>query len=139
MSWVFYLLGGFLIAVVVLRSFLNVVNVVGVSMQPALQHGDRLLALRHWPARKIRRGQIVIIYVWWCEKGGVHENELLVKRVTGIPGDRARVGDQEICVPEGHFFVESDFEGADSRRWGPVPDQRLYGISLFKLRHSADR
>jgi signal peptidase I len=83
-----------------------------------------------------------------------------IKRVVGLPGDRVKVIDgevfvngrrqaepfarpdadcpicdlpQEITVPPGHFFMMGDNRGAsaDSREWGPVPEDWLIGRAFF--------
>ncbi|MDP8944125.1 MAG: signal peptidase I [Actinomycetota bacterium] len=83
-----------------------------------------------------------------------------IKRVVGLPGDRLKViGGQvyidgrpqrepfvrpdrgcpicnlprEITVPAGHFFMMGDNRGAsaDSREWGPVPEDWVIGDAFF--------
>jgi nickel-type superoxide dismutase maturation protease len=88
------------------------------SMQPALQPGDWLLALR--PARagrppRIRPGQVVIA------RHPGRPDVLLVKRA----GRRAAAG----------WWLESDNPGAgavDSRSFGPVPPELVEGRVLLR-------
>ena len=83
-----------------------------------------------------------------------------IKRVVGLPGDRLRVMNgrvfvngreqsepfirpdatcdtcklpREITVPPGHFFMMGDNRGqsADSRVWGPVPEDWIIGGAFF--------
>jgi len=83
-----------------------------------------------------------------------------IKRIVGLPGDRLKViagrvyidGKQlkepyiepddacdicnlpeEITVPPDHFFMMGDNRGAsaDSRFWGPVPEDQLIGQAFF--------
>jgi signal peptidase I len=83
-----------------------------------------------------------------------------IKRVVAGPGDRLKVIDgyvyingkpqrepyvrkdancplcdlpQEIRIPPGHFFMMGDNRGesADSREWGPVPDDWIVGQAFF--------
>ena len=83
-----------------------------------------------------------------------------IKRVVGVPGDRIKVlggrvhvngrqqpepfirGDRicdtcnledEITIPPGHFFMMGDNRGqsADSREWGPVPEEWIVGGAFF--------
>ena len=83
-----------------------------------------------------------------------------IKRVVGEPGDRLKVIEgrvyvngelqdepfinpdaqcaicelpQEITVPPGHFFMMGDNRGksADSREWGPVPEDSIIGNAFF--------
>ena len=83
-----------------------------------------------------------------------------IKRVVGVPGDRLKVIGghvyvdgrrqpepfvrpdrgcpicnlpREITVPAGHFFMMGDNRGAsaDSREWGPVPEDWIIGDAFF--------
>jgi signal peptidase I len=83
-----------------------------------------------------------------------------IKRVVGEPGDRLKVLDgrvyvngepldepyierdltcpscnlpQEITIPPDHFFMMGDNRGqsADSREWGPVPEDSIIGNAFF--------
>lgn len=83
-----------------------------------------------------------------------------IKRVVGVPGDRLKVIDgqvyingeavdepyvrpsatcslcnlsQEITIPPDHFFMMGDNRGqsADSREWGPVPEDWIIGNAFF--------
>ncbi len=83
-----------------------------------------------------------------------------IKRVVGEPGDRIKVIEgrayvngrlqdepfispdaqcricelpKEITVPPGHFFMMGDNRGqsADSREWGPVPEDSIVGNAFF--------
>ena len=83
-----------------------------------------------------------------------------IKRVVGVPGDRLKVVDgqvfidgepldepyvrgsatcgicnlpKEVTIPPGHFFMMGDNRGqsADSREWGPVPEEWIVGNAFF--------
>jgi signal peptidase I len=83
-----------------------------------------------------------------------------IKRVVAVPGDRVKVvngrvlvngrrqedpfarpdADCELCnlpqpirIPPGHFFMMGDNRGAsaDSRQWGPVPEEWIVGQAFF--------
>jgi signal peptidase I len=83
-----------------------------------------------------------------------------IKRVVGEPGDRLKVLDgrvfidgepldepyvqqdanceicdlpEEITIPPGHFFMMGDNRGssADSREWGPIPEDWIIGNAFF--------
>lgn len=83
-----------------------------------------------------------------------------IKRVVGVPGDDLSVVDgqvfingepldepyvrpnqtcgicnlpKEITIPPGHFFMMGDNRGAsaDSREWGPVPEDWIVGNAFF--------
>jgi signal peptidase I len=67
------------------------VTVQGISMQPTLHTGDRLLVETITPRIwGYERGEIVVVS---ANNSGVSGmlSELLVKRVVGIPGDRVKI------------------------------------------------
>ncbi len=96
-----------------------------------------------------------------CPRPTDGESEMnFIKRVVGEPGDRIKVIEgrvyvngeqqgepfirpdaqcstcelpQEITVPPGHFFMMGDNRGqsADSREWGPVPEDSIIGNAFF--------
>jgi len=150
-----------LVAVVILfllaRALLFLVQVEGWSMYPTYHHGDRFLALRYWPHRWLRRGQIV---VWklpsimaWVSKPEFMGPGPYIKRVVGLPGDeviapvvklsepadeakQAVQEGQELrrwYIPAGHYFVKGDSPGLDSTLFGPIPLHTLRGVVLTKL------
>jgi nickel-type superoxide dismutase maturation protease len=89
-------------------------EVAGTSMLPTLEPGDWALAVR---VRRVRRGDVVVVE--HPERPGFE----LVKRVVRIPSDVAPDGSE--LVDE--VWIEGDEpEGStDSRRFGPVPIERL--------------
>jgi signal peptidase I len=111
------------------------VVVAGASMRPTLEPGDWLLVdptIEHWP----RRGTLVVVR----EPGS---ELLVVKRVAGGPGDTVRMPDGRRSLGPGLAWLASDAsddltaaggEGAaiDSRRYGPVPVDRLVGRAWFR-------
>lgn len=97
---------GLLLAV---RRRYTAVTVVGLSMEPALRHGDRVL-VRRTPGRRLRVADVVVARpgpVSIPGRGG-----WLVKRVAAVPGDavpgcvRARVGVP--VVPAGALVLLGD-------------------------------
>lgn len=75
----------------VLGIFLLVATVDGVSMQPALNPGDKLLILRRWPVRWLRKGQIVVFTpcIGQAAKHNAKKGRKSVKRIIALPGDTA--------------------------------------------------
>lgn len=125
-------------------------------MYPAYHHGDRLLALRFWFPRSLRRGQVV---VWNLlsesapafNPGGTKS---YIKRIIGLPGDEVtapvvRLSDpleeeiwmndaeQELKtwhIPAGHCFVKGDSPGFDSTVFGSLPIHCIRGVILARLK-----
>ena len=111
--------------------------VVEGSMRPSIEPGDWLLVdpiVRRWP----RRGSLVVFRE--------PESDILaIKRVAAIPGDvvkGVRVTDpdtgQEVevtirLVPDEAWLLGDDpAVSIDSRRYGPVPLERLVGRAWFR-------
>ncbi len=143
------------------RALFFLVHVDGRSMSPALEDGDRVLALRYWPARWLRRGQIV---VWSLPPGPLPvpglraDGQIFIKRIAGLPGDtvilpaldsRWSVGLEPRehygldlsawAIPRGHCFLKGDSLGLDSTSLGPVPLRSIRGVVLARLWRGATR
>ncbi|GAB4203801.1 MAG: hypothetical protein OHK0022_28380 [Roseiflexaceae bacterium] len=135
----------------VLRSAMLVVVVEGHSMVPTFANGDRVLVLRRWPRRWLRRGQIVLVRRALIGPPAARApEEFFVKRVAGMPGETLTldampsftadgmpepVSQQNWYVPEGQIFLCGDNprSSADSRLWGPVPQQSVAGLVVMLL------
>lgn len=140
------------------RRGLLVVTVQQGSMFPALQNGDRVLVVRHWPRRWLRKGQIVIVWpshVMSPYPGDPDSGTPFIKRVVGLSGDRIISSIEELHdllrpiymarydsegkrtwdIPLGHIFVLGDRvpRGFDSLTWGPVPLRCVLGVVVMKL------
>jgi signal peptidase I len=111
-------------------------------MLPTLSPGDRLLAMR---AGRIRRGEVWVLR---------HREELLVKRIVGLPGDKVRLTDKRAEIaqstpagagsgpqPDGswvlgpdEFLMQGDNleESTDLRAFGPVGPEKLVARVVFR-------
>jgi signal peptidase I len=137
--------------VAAIRGLCLIVTVEGASMEPALSSGDRVLALRRWPARWLRRGQIVIVQPGQPALPA----STYIKRVAGLPGDVLATSladippDQRLGLPWAHdqagqftwhipprsVFVRGDHQAhsIDSAMWGPIPASSLRGLVVLRL------
>jgi signal peptidase I len=127
-------------------------RVYGQSMEPNIHANQRLVIEKlsyrfHGP----RRGDVVVLH----DPSG--SDELLIKRVIGLPGERVSVvngqvfadgvaltepyldqdtenSDRSWIVPPLHVFVMGDNRGAsrDSRTFGPVAIDQLIGHAVFR-------
>lgn len=156
-SWLI-VLSGLLVMLIALRRVLCIVRVEGPSMMPTLSSGDRLLVLRLWPARWLRKRQIIVtgfppFDAYHNRHAKSARGALFIKRIVGLPGDAlitsladlpdplrpgAQVahderGQRTWHVPPNHYFVRGDSLGYDSAIAGPVPFSFLRGIVLLKL------
>ncbi len=134
----------FLLVVVVGKPYV----VDGQSMMPTLLDGDRVFVVPYRGNTTPDRGDIVVV------RSANGMQELLIKRIVAISGDRIKSGDGKIVVnetfvyqdtnrggsekydtlvPDGHFFVMGDNESSsfDSRSFGPVSKNDIMGKAMF--------
>lgn len=111
--------------------------IVDGSMRPALEPGDRVLVDRRaYRGRAPARGEVVLA------RDPTEPSRDLVKRVALVgPGEYAHAIDgllpterPRVPVPAGWVFLLSDArsDGVDSRRFGPVPIDRIGGEVWFR-------
>lgn len=147
-------LAGLAVAAVVgargLRRSVAVVTVRGLSMQPTLNAGDRLLIRRVTQAR-LRTGQIVVIdrpaYAGRPVQAGRSSwppagHDWLIKRVAALAGEptpdlvlSADAPGAEPLVPAGHLVVLGDnlAVSQDSRELGYIAADRVLGVAIRAL------
>jgi|SRR5690554_2540646 len=138
------------------RRHLVLVTISGDSMLPAIHPGDKVIILRNYRPKKLRKGQIVLV-------NPPNTNQSVIKRITGLSGDTVMAPTLDLPedfnfvgvhpddlaqksieksweVPAGKCFVQGDnwISSSDSRNWGPVPLTDIMGIVLFKLSTSND-
>ena len=147
-----------LVIVMLMRCILLVVTVENRSMAPTLEAGDRVLMIRHWPTRWLRKGQIVLIEPRCGAATGPTLFAVIpyIKRIVALGGETLTVSHSDIAVrdysfnhminyeqsqqvwhiPAGYLFVQGDSsQSVDSRIWGPLPLQSVLGVMLMKLPH----
>jgi signal peptidase I len=158
LSWVRDLAFSILIAVVLIVFIYQPVKVEGTSMQPGLDDNERIFINKFTYKLNlgdVRRGDTV---VFWYPKD---TTKSYIKRVVGLPGDRIRIDrgqvfvngaplneeyvaeryrdmstwadGQEVPVPRNEYFVLGDHRNSssDSRAWGFVPRENIYGKAVF--------
>jgi signal peptidase I len=132
------------------RQFL-VVSVVGKSMLPSFQPGDRLLVRRGSVARRLRTGMVAVLFEPFpsarhgaavgssLRAATARSAQLMIKRVAALPGSavpesvRAAAGGAAV-VPSGMIVVLADNPaGMDSRCWGLVPASYVVGSVVSRL------
>lgn len=137
-----------IVVVVLIRSYIiTPVIVSGKSMMPTLEHRQVLLLKKY--DKKISRFDIVVIN---------HENEKLVKRVIGLPGDKIEYINNKLYIndkleednygfgytddfststkiPDGYYLVLGDnrTNSTDSRVIGLIKKSDILGTTNFSL------
>jgi signal peptidase I len=154
-AWFRDLMLSVLIAVLVILFLYRPVKVEGTSMMPSLYDQERLFINQFsykFGIGEIMRGDTVVF--WFPED----TTKSYIKRVIGLPGDRVEVDDgyvivngrklvenyvppeyrddrsyPEHMVPPDEYFVLGDHRVSsnDSRAWGFVPRNYIYGKAVF--------
>ncbi|CAM9453119.1 unnamed protein product, partial [Ectocarpus sp. 8 AP-2014] len=115
----------------------------GPSMRPTIEHNSLLLINKMGGrGRKIEAGQIVLV------QSPLEIGRLVVKRVTGLPGDSIsvrppewdvhnsqRIEKRSEVVPEGHVWLAGDNvdNSKDSRNFGSIPQALVLGTVLLRV------
>ncbi len=145
-----------LIAVGIILFLYQPVKVEGTSMMPALSDQERIFINKftyRFGIENIHRGDMVV----FLYPGDTSKS--YIKRVIGVPGDEVEVREgavllngrkiEEPYVPvefldrisaprtvvkPGEYYVMGDHRSAsnDSRSWGTVPREYIYGKAVFK-------
>jgi signal peptidase I len=157
-SWFRDLIFSVLIAVVLIVFIYQPVKVEGTSMTPTLTDQERIFINKftyRFGLGDISRGDTVVF--WYPQD----TSKSYIKRVIGVPGDRVRVDGGRVyvngtaldetyvppenrdfsswrdgaeqVVPHGRYFVLGDHrnQSSDSRMWGYVPRENIYGKAVF--------
>ena len=157
-SWLRDLAFSVLIAVVLIVFIYQPVKVEGTSMTPTLTDQERIFINKftyRFGLGSIERGDTVVF--WYPQDPSKSD----IKRVIGTPGDTIRISQgqvfvngqalvedyvpnenrdssswrdgEEQTVPPGKYFVLGDHRNSssDSRIWGYVPRQSIYGKAVF--------
>ena len=154
-AWFRDLLLSVLIAVLVILFLYRPVKVEGTSMMPSLYDQERLFINQFsykFKLGNIKRGDTVVF--WFPED----TTKSYIKRVIGLPGDTVAVQDgfvvvngkklvenyvpseyrddrsyESRIVPPDEYFVLGDHRVSsnDSRAWGFVPRNYIYGKAVF--------
>lgn len=141
------------LAIVVMIFLYQPVKVEGTSMNPLLSDQERIFINKFvYHFEPIERGDVI---VFWYP---LDRSKSFIKRVVGLPGEAIEIRDghlyingQELAdqyvpagyldgstyaphrIPEESYFVMGDHRDSsnDSRVFGPVPRQFIYGKAVF--------
>lgn len=133
-EWIVPIIVAIVIALLIKQFLIFKVYIPSGSMIPTLNEGDHLFVTRIYNTDNIQRGDIIVF-------DSDELNDVLIKRVIGLPGDTINIEDGtvyvngekleedyvknndhfygEFTVPEGEFFFLGDNRAIsyDSRKW----------------------
>ena len=152
-SWIRDLSISLLIAGVVIVFLYQPVKVEGTSMMPRLVDQERIFINKFvYQLEPVNRGDVVVF------RYPFDQAKSYIKRVIGLPGETVRLVSGEvfingqklrepyiveeyrdrqshapIVIPPDQYYVLGDHRNSsnDSRVWGPVPKQYVYGKAVF--------
>ena len=102
----------------------------GVSMEPALNHGDRIFVSRALAFfTDFEQGNLVML------RAPQGDRRYIVKRIAALPGEEIMVGGEVFTVPHGHYFLLGDNSeySLDSRNFGAVSESDIVARVLFRF------
>jgi signal peptidase I len=153
--WLGELAVALIVAAAIILFVYQPVKVEGSSMMPGLVDSERVFVNQYvyrLGLGGVRRGDTVVFF------SPQDPRRSYIKRVIGIPGDSLEIRDGRVWlngselsepyvpeeyrdpsnmaptrVPAGHYFVMGDHRSSsnDSRAWGPLPMQAIYGKAVF--------
>ncbi len=106
------------------RAALLFVTVVGSSMEPTLNPGDRVLAVRRRVARPLRVGDIVVLKA---------DDRNLIKRLAATGGMEVPAEPGRTVTPGSLWLLGDGRESFDSRHFGAVADDEVIGLVVRRL------
>lgn len=154
-SWARDVAVSVIIALVIILFLYQPVKVEGTSMMPSLTDQERIFINKfvyRLGLGEVERGDTVVF--WFPGDPSMS----YIKRVIGLPGDVVEIRGGEVMVngatleewyvpeeyrdrgtypavrvPEGRYYVLGDHRNSsnDSRVWGPVPREAIYGKAVF--------
>lgn len=147
-----------MVVAVLLRSLFYIAIIEGNSMLPNFVEGQRVLIIRWWPYKYLRKGSVIATCIgntsWLAENKIKYDvNGVYIKRVIGLSGDEITTNLFDVPeiyrskliqffnkdnvrvwkVPPNHYFIKSDYVGLDSTLTGPVSSKEFRGLVLGKL------
>lgn len=152
-AWLRDLIIAVAVALIFVLFLYQPVRVEGFSMMPRLQNDERLFVNKFaFHFESVQRGDVVVF--WYPRDTRIS----FIKRVIGVPGDQVAIRNgivyvnglrlrepyvlprfrdhwnyPAVTVPPDQYYVLGDHRNSsnDSRMWGFVPAQNIYGKAVF--------
>lgn len=160
-SWIFGIMAAVFLAVVINYFFGMSTNVVGVSMEPSLYNGQKVLVNRlAYSLFDPKPGDVVVFL-----PNGNENSHYYIKRVVAVPGDRvlissgilyvngeksefvtekimdAGIVSNEFTLKSGEYFCLGDntnnSEDSRTANIGPVKENNIIGSAWFKFQYKS--
>lgn len=162
-SWIFGIILAAFLAIVIDYFFGMTTNVVGVSMEPELYNGQKVLVNRFaYILFDPKPGDVVVFL-----PNGNENSHFYIKRVAAVPGDKVRISDgilyvndvesdiitekimdagiaaNEFSLKNGEYFCIGDntnnSEDSRTANIGPVKENDIIGSAWFKFKCESDK
>jgi signal peptidase I len=154
-TWLRDLVASTVLAVFAILFLYQPVRVEGTSMMPSIKDQERIFIskfVHRLGFGEVERGDLIVFFF------PGDPSKSYIKRAVGLPGDtvevrqgvlfvndrivdepyvQAEYRDQSsvrrVAVPANHYYVLGDHRTSsnDSRSWGPVPHEFVYGKAVF--------
>ena len=117
----------------------RIIHVDGESMQPAIMKGDYVLVNCYSYVFSAPKKCDIVLVKRKTEVSS-DNNNLSIKRITGIPGDTVQFMNAKdnsknvtVTLPDGEYFLVGDntANSYDSRHYGPMKDSEIIGKVIF--------
>lgn len=107
-EWIVPIVSALIIAMIINKFLLFKVYIPSESMVPTLKIGDQLFVTKIYDTDKIKRGDIIVFY-------SDELNDLLIKRVIGLPGEIVDIKDGGKVYINGDLLDEPYVKNTDPK------------------------
>ncbi len=105
-SWVLGIVTAVMLAFVVVYCVGMTTSVIGISMRPTLENGEKIMVNRFVYMISSPKQNDVIVFV----PNGSMNSHYYVKRVVGTPGDTVQIIDGHLYINDELFVYEDDYD-----------------------------
>ena len=105
-SWVLGIFTAILLALVVVYCVGMTTSVIGISMKPTLENGEKIMVNRFIYKISSPKQNDVIVFV----PNGSMNSHYYVKRVVGVPGDTVQIIDGHLYINDELYIYEDNYD-----------------------------